>query len=143
MTSEHAGTETWIPVAIGLIGRDGWCLIRQRPDMPGSPMAGYWEFPGGKCHADETPVDCVRRECLEEVGLEVNVQGLRGIIRHVYPHGRVEMHFFDCILADVAGEPEPSTGFRWVKTRELRRYRFPGANEAIVSDLARTAWTAK
>ena len=40
-------------VGIGLIGRGGSYLIRLRP--PGSAMAGYWEFPGGKCEPGESP----------------------------------------------------------------------------------------
>ena len=42
-------------VGIGLIGRAGRYLIRQRPALPSSPMPGFWEFPGGKCNPGESP----------------------------------------------------------------------------------------
>jgi len=132
------------PVAIGLIEWDGRYLIRQRPPLPDSPMPGTWEFPGGKCHPGEAPEDCVRRECLEEVGLPVTVRHLRRIVRHVYPHGFVELHFFDCRLAtDAVAEPDPATGFHWVTVFELPSYTFPGANEAVVADLVREAWARR
>ena len=44
--------ETPTRVGIGLIGRDGHYLIRQR--RPGQIMAGVWEFPGGKCEPGES-----------------------------------------------------------------------------------------
>jgi mutator protein MutT len=102
-------------------------------------MPGYWEFPGGKCRPGESPEACVTRECLEEVGLRVVVERLRRVIRHVYPHGEVELHFFDCHTADDNADPNPSTGFRWVETRRLTDYTFPGANEPIVAELAEEA----
>jgi mutator protein MutT len=123
-------------VVIGLIGRGGRYLIRQRPPLPGSPMPGYWEFPGGKCHDGESLVEAVRRECLEEVGLPVAVKALRRVRRHVYPHGFVELHFFDCALAGAGAEPDPATGFRWVPAADLPQYAFPAGNDPIVAELA-------
>ena len=40
-------------VAAALVDRDGRVLVQQRP--AGKPMAGLWEFPGGKVEAGETP----------------------------------------------------------------------------------------
>jgi mutator protein MutT len=98
-------------------------------------MPGFWEFPGGKCHEGERPAETTRRECLEEVGLPIVVLRLRRIVRHEYPHGRVELHFFDAVTSDPAAEPGPETGFRWVAARDLPGYTFPGANDAIVAEL--------
>src|SRR3954470_18437768 len=49
-------------------------------------LPGYWEFPGGKCHAGEAAEACALREVEEETGLRVRV--LRGlpVIEHRYPH---------------------------------------------------------
>ena len=125
------------PVGIGLIRRGDCYLIRRRPPLPGSPMPGYWEFPGGKCHEGETPAECARRECEEEVGLPVVVERLRRVIRHVYPHGFVELHFFDCRLGEGSRDPDPATGFVWVTVDDLPGRPFPGANEPIIEDLVR------
>jgi mutator protein MutT len=122
-------------VGIGLIGRGGSYLIRRRPPLPGSPMPGYWEFPGGKCHEGESPEHCARRECREEVGLDVRVVRPRRVVRHVYPHGFVELHFFECEPEPIAAEPAEGSGFRWVPVPELPNYTFPGANETVVADL--------
>ena len=123
-----------IRVGIGLIGREGCYLIRQRP--PGSAMAGRWEFPGGKCEPGESPEDATARECLEEVGVGVVVgEQVRRIV-HRYPHGLVELHYYRCTIE---GEPAADSGFRWVPVGELPRYHFPEANDAVIAALAREA----
>ena len=47
-------------------------LIAQRP--AGKALAGRWEFPGGKLHADEDPYAGLVRELREELGVEVQAQ---------------------------------------------------------------------
>jgi 8-oxo-dGTP diphosphatase len=128
--------EAPIRVGIGLVGREGRYLVRQRPSIPGSPMPGYWEFPGGKCENDETPEQATLRECTEEIGTTVVVGPRRRVVRHRYPHGFVELHYFDCHLADPTAQPAPGSGFRWVACSELLQLRFPDANEPVVRDLA-------
>jgi mutator protein MutT len=128
-----------IPVAIALIVREGRYLVRRRPPLPGSPMPGYWEFPGGKCEPGESPEACVRREIGEEAGLEIVVERLRRVIAYHYPHGHVLLHFYDCRLADPAAEPDPATGFVWRAPAELVRLPFPGANEPILAELVQEA----
>lgn len=120
---------------IGVIERSGRFLVRERP--PGTVYAGYWEFPGGKCEPGEAPAEAVVRECLEETGLAVAVRRLRRVVVHRYPHGLVELAFFDCELVDPAAEPAAATGFIWVGAGQLKMLRFPEANEAIVLELDR------
>src|SRR5690242_10219799 len=49
--------------AVALLNRDGKVLIARRP--PGRPLAGLWEFPGGKVEAGEEPETALIREILE------------------------------------------------------------------------------
>lgn len=56
-------------VAGALLDRQGQVLIAQRPT--GKHMAGGWEFPGGKLLANELPLDGLKRELFEELGVEV------------------------------------------------------------------------
>lgn len=130
-----------IPVGIALVARDGCYLIRQRP--PGGPMPGVWEFPGGKCECGESAEEATARECREEIGLEVVLGRLRRRTDYRYPHGWVELSYYDCILADARAEPEPSTGFRWVAGADLPALTFPQANEPILEELARAAQDAQ
>ncbi len=123
-----------IPVGIALIARDGNYLVRKRP--PGGAMPGVWEFPGGKVEPGESPEEATARECIEEIGLPVILTRLRRRTTHRYAHAWVELFYFDGVIADVRGEPEPETGFIWVAGKELPSLTFPEANEPVLAELA-------
>ncbi len=56
-------------VAIALYDASGNVLVQQRPE--GKPMAGLWEFPGGKVEPGETPEQALVREVHEELRIEI------------------------------------------------------------------------
>ena len=123
-----------VRVGIGLVRRGDRFLIRQR--LAGTAMAGFWEFPGGKCEPGESLEEATRRECREELGFEVVLKGLREVIRHCYPHAWVEMFYFDGEPLEAGAEPSPGSGFRWVEASALGSLVFPEANEPILLALA-------
>src|SRR5256885_15519056 len=55
--------------AVVLVDADGRVLLAQRPE--GKPLAGLWEFPGGKVNPGETPETALIRELAEELGIDV------------------------------------------------------------------------
>lgn len=125
-----------IQVAAAVIERRGRYLIaRRRAD---AHLSGYWEFPGGKREAGETFEACVRREVLEELGVEIT--GLRPLIvtRHEYPEKIVELHFFTCSLSH--GDPQAldCRDFRWVTGEELAEYAFPPADAPVIAQLTKS-----
>ena len=64
-----------IQVVAGIIYRaDGRFILARK--KPGKPLAGLWEFPGGKCEKDETPEDALLREIKEELGIDILVDSL-------------------------------------------------------------------
>jgi mutator protein MutT len=127
-----------VDVAIALIVRDGHVLICRR--RAGSPLEGYWEFPGGKCHPDESPERCVTREVREEVGLSVTIERALAVIEHDYPHGRVRLHPFVCRVE--SGQPRriACDEFRWSSAADLATHRFPPANDRLLAEAA--SWLA-
>ncbi len=79
-------------VAAVLQQPDGCFLLAQRP--PGKVYAGYWEFPGGKVEAGESPLQALRRELHEELGIDVT-EAYPWLIREFdYEHADVRLHFF-------------------------------------------------
>ena len=59
----------FIKVVCGIVWKEGKILLaRKRPDKP---LGGFWEFPGGKIEANEEPINALKRELLEELGLEI------------------------------------------------------------------------
>lgn len=69
--------------AAALVDADGRVLLAERP--AGKPMAGLWEFPGGKVHADETPELALVRELKEELGITTSVSCLSPAAFVTYP----------------------------------------------------------
>ncbi len=99
-------------------------------------MPGFWEFPGGKCEPGETPEEAAIRECREETGLEVVLLRARTHFAHIYPHGHVELFYYDVMTKDPEASPDSSSGFIWVDAKVLPRLLFPDANAPVLASLA-------
>ena len=69
------------PTASALVMRDGLLLLTRRAR---EPFSGWWDLPGGFVEPLETPQHAVRRELLEETGLEVTVGPLVGVFPDRY-----------------------------------------------------------
>ncbi|MCC7416545.1 MAG: (deoxy)nucleoside triphosphate pyrophosphohydrolase [Acidobacteria bacterium] len=122
-----------ITVAAAVVERGGAFLVTRR--RKGTHLAGFWEFPGGKCEPGESCAACLQREMREELAVDVIVGEEMLATFHAYADRRVELHFLRCALA---GEPEPQLGqpMRWVPRAALRRLRFPPADGELIRRLA-------
>ena len=121
------------PIAIAVVEHEGRFLIGQRPE--GVPLAGLWEFPGGKIEAGETPEAAAVRECLEETGLAV--EPLFRYPEHVqeYDHDRVRLFFIACRLVP-GSNAQPSGPFQWSARGALENFEFPRGNRGLLALLA-------
>jgi mutator protein MutT len=123
-----------IVVTAAVIERDGRFLVTRR--LHGTHLAGYWEFPGGKCKSDEPLEACLDREIAEELDTGVRVGREIHRVVHEYRERIVELHFFRC---ELLGEPRPVLGqeMRWVAPSELASLEFPPADAELIAMLAR------
>lgn len=118
-------------IAVAIVRQNDAVLIGPRPE--GVPLAGYWEFPGGKILPGELPTDAAIRECSEETGLLIRVSRISAIVDHRYDHGPLRLHFVEAVPVQPDSPPQPP--FRWVPIAELNDYRFPPANAAALESL--------
>lgn len=78
-----------------LLFPDGTVLAAQRGS---GEWQGWWEFPGGKVEPGETPEEAVRRELLEELAVEIEVETKMTTVEYDYPAFHLTMHCFLCRL---------------------------------------------
>lgn len=98
MTADEPNEPKLIRVVGAAIVKDGKVLCAQRG--VGKSLAGYWEFPGGKIEAGETPRQALRREIEEELLCEIDVDKEICTSDHLYDFGRVELTTFLCHLIE-------------------------------------------
>jgi len=125
------GIPVTVVVAAVIEDSDRFLVTRR---LPGVHLAGMWEFPGGKIDADETDEQALRRELLEELGVEADVGERVHHARHAYPDRTIELRFYRCSLRDA---PRPALGqdMRWVPRAELRSLGFPPADSELIAML--------
>lgn len=128
-----------IEVAAGLVFRQGQLLIAQRP--ADAHLGGLWEFPGGKREPAESFEECLRRELMEELGIEVEVGDEIESLTHEYPGKAVHLRFFHCRWRRHEPRALGCPDFRWVTVAQLAEYEFPAADARLLARLrAETQW---
>jgi len=118
-------------VAAGILRNEGGqVLITERTEA--GPFYGLWEFPGGKIHAGEAATAALKRELLEELGIEVTAVEPFMNLTHEYPDRTVDLEFF--VVPAWRGEPTGLEGqsLRWVDVSDLRTDELLPADEPIV-----------
>ncbi len=118
--------------ACALIDGEGRVLLARRPE--GKPMAGLWEFPGGKMDPGEIPEAALIRELKEELGIDVAAACLApfAFASHAYDRFHLLMPLFLC--RRWKGTPRPREGQRlaWVAPERLVDYPMPPADRPLV-----------
>ncbi len=122
-------------VAAGILWNGSEVLIARR--QVGDHQGGRWEFPGGKRHKGESIADCLKREMLEEIGIEIEVGPLWRALTHVYPDRRVSLYFHFCNLLRGTPTPLQCDELRWIAPVELRDHPFVDGDLPVLPDLAR------
>ncbi|MCL4355396.1 MAG: NUDIX hydrolase [Nitrososphaerota archaeon] len=108
-----------------LVHRDGRLLVVKRAQ---APNRGLWAFPGGKVEEGETPMQAAVRETREEVGLDVEIEGVFDVVTYM-PSELGKGKRRQVVLVDYLAKPSggrvrlngESTDYRWVVPEELLR----------------------
>jgi 8-oxo-dGTP diphosphatase len=121
--------------ACALVDVDGRVLLTERP--AGKPMAGLWEFPGGKVEAGERPEDTLIREMKEELDSVVREPCLAPLTfaSHGYPDFHLLMPLYVCRRWEGMVTAKEGQRLAWVRPNRLRDYKMPPADEPLVAHL--------
>jgi len=124
-------------VAAGILRReeaDGpRILITRRRE--GDSLAGYWEFPGGKLEVGETYPQALRRELIEEIGVETLIGGLYYTLSQDYPKKILHIRFYEAHITGGTLAAREVAEWQWVRPQELANFRFPPADRPLIKKL--------
>ena len=119
--------------ACALIDADRRVLLAERP--AGRPMAGLWEFPGGKVEAGERPEQTLIRELKEELGITVEEACLAPLTfaSHAYPEFHLLMPLYLCRRWQGVVTGREGQALAWVRPQKLKDYPMPPADVPLVA----------
>ncbi len=120
-----------IEVVGALIEKEEKILICQRPKNKGCAL--LWEFVGGKVEKGETKREALKRECFEELKIQVLVGEEFASVSHEYEHATVDLTVFKAKIIEGTPQNLEHNDIRWVSKSELDNFEFCPADEPILT----------
>ena len=97
----------------------------------------WWEFPGGKMEAGETPEEALAREIKEELSAEITVDKFLHTVEWDYPAFHLTLHCFLCSLRSEAVQLNEHEAARWLAMDELESVRWLPADYDLLPVIRR------
>jgi 8-oxo-dGTP diphosphatase len=135
--ADKAAKVVVLVAACALIDGEGRVLLSKRPE--GKPLAGLWEFPGGKMEPGETPERALVRELKEELGITLLASELTPLTftSHPYTAFHLLMPVYACRRWQGIITPHEGQELAWVEPEALDAYEMPPADEPLKETLQR------
>lgn len=124
-----------IEVVAGLIWDKDKFLICQRPENKARGL--LWEFPGGKVEAGETLPQALRRECMEELAVKLDVRDRFMQVEHKYPDIFIRLTLFHCVISEGVPQALEHNALRWIHPSETKNFTFCPADTDILKEIDR------
>ena len=121
-----------IEVVAAIIRKDDKVFATQRGY---GEWKDWWEFPGGKMEAGETPEEALAREIREELSTEVRVDEFLCTVEYDYPKFHLRMHSYLCSLMSEALHLNEHEAAKWLAKDELDSVRWLPADVLVVEAL--------
>ena len=125
----HIITMKRIEVVAAIIRKDGKIFATQRGY---GEWQDWWEFPGGKIEAGETPEEALRREIREELSTEIGIDRFLCTVEYDYPAFHLTMHCYLCSLLSDTIRLNEHEAAKWLTKEQLNTVKWLPADKAIL-----------
>ena len=95
----------------------------------------FWEFPGGKIDAGETPEEALCREIKEELDTEIAVGELFTTINYDYPTFHITMHCYLCTIENGSLTLLEHEAAKWLSLEQLDSITWLPADQIVIAEL--------
>ena len=121
-----------IEVVAAVIIKDGKVFATQRGY---GEWQGWWEFPGGKIEAGESPEAALVREIREELDADIEVGELLETVEWDYPKFHLTMHCFICSLLSESMHLNEHEAAAWLTRETIHSVKWLPADEGLVGKI--------
>ena len=121
-----------IEVVAAIIQKEGRIFATQRGY---GEWKDWWEFPGGKMEAGETPVEALKREIREELSTEISVDEFFRTVEYDYPTFHLTLHCYLCSLQTDALHLNEHEAAKWLTKDELDSVKWLPADLDLIEAL--------
>ena len=118
-----------IEVVAAIIRRDNQVFATQRGY---GDWKDWWEWPGGKMEAGETPEEALVREIREELDTKIRIDKFLCTVDWDYPKFHLTMHCYLCSLLTDALHLNEHEAARWLTADTLRSVRWLPADDGLI-----------
>ena len=98
---------------------------------------GWWEFPGGKIEAGETPQEALKREIREELDTLVEVGDLVACVEYDYPEFHLSMDCFWCTVVEGKLTLNEAEDARWLSKDSLMSVKWLPADLEVLEAISK------
>ena len=121
-----------IEVVAAIIRKDDKIFATQRGY---GDWKDWWEVPGGKMEAGETPEEALKREIREELSTEISVDEFLCTVEYDYPAFHLTMHCYLCSLLMEALHLNEHEAAKWLTKDELESVKWLPADLVVIKAL--------
>jgi mutator protein MutT len=120
-------------VVAALIWDNDRFMICQRPSYKARGL--LWEFVGGKVEPGESKEDALKRECMEELNITLQVGTAYMDVVHTYPDLTIHLTLFNAVIQSGTPQKLEHVDIKWISRNEISQFEFCPADQDILKKL--------